>query len=117
ATPESASQAAEWDALRRQFTTSVIPAQSSAWLDELIATPDKRTERRLAIEGKYGKSKKRVNGLDRYVTTDGIVTAELLVKPDAVVPVELNQVENGELVGRVLSTYIVRNDGAYIKRL
>ena len=116
-TPESTAKSADWDALGRQFTASVVPAQSSAWVDELIATPDKRTERRLAIERKYGKPKKRVNGLDRYLKTDGDVTAELLVKPDAVVPVELNQLENGELVGRVLSTYVVRSDGAYIKRL
>jgi hypothetical protein len=117
ATPQSIATSADWDARKRQFTASVVSATSSAWVDDLVATPDKRNERRQAIERTYGKPKKRVNGLDRYVTTDGALTAELLVKPDAVVPVELNQVDGGELVGRVLSTYLIRNDGAYIKRL
>jgi hypothetical protein len=107
----------DWTAVHNQLSTPVIAASTSDWIDHVIATPAKRPDRRKAIESKFGKAKGRVNGLDRHVLTEGDAVHEMLVNPDAIVPVELNSVEKGVLVGRTMFGYAPGASGALIRRL
>jgi hypothetical protein len=98
--------------IRTRFLTS-----NPDWMENVVATPAKRLNRRAAIEQRYGAMRGRVNGMDRYLANAGDMTCELLVNSDAVVPVEVNVARSTTLVGRSLFTHETKPDGVLIRRL
>jgi len=92
-------------------------ASNPDWIDNVVATPAKRLDRRKAIERRYGPKRGRVNGMDRYLASAGDMTCELLVNSDAVVPVEMNLARTATLIGRSLFTHETQPDGVLIRRL
>lgn len=98
--------------IRTRFVSS-----NPDWIDNVVATPAKRLNRRAAIEQRYGPKRGRVNGMDRYLANAGDMTCELLVNSAAVVPVELNVARSTALIGRSLFTYEMKPDGVMIRRV
>lgn len=106
----------DWNALAtRVATTALLPAQD-AWIDSVIATPDRRTTRRQAIEARFGLPRGRVSGLDQYVATTGDVTNEMLVNTDIVVPIEVNTALRGTLTTRTMFAHEPKAGGVFVRR-
>jgi hypothetical protein len=98
--------------IRTRFTAS-----NPEWMENVVATPAKRLNRRAAIEQRYGPMRGRVNGMDQYLASAGDMTCELLVNSDAVVPVEVNVARSTALIGRSLFTHEMKPDGVMIRRV
>lgn len=73
--------------------------------DGITADPAARAERRTEIERRYGAARGQVKGLDRFVSTVGPRTLEMLVDPEVVLPAAVNVMENGALIGHTTFTY------------
>ncbi len=73
--------------------------------DGITADPAATAQRRAEIERRYGVARGRVKGLDRFVSTVGRRTLEMLVNPEVVLPVTVNVMENGTLIGHTTFTY------------
>jgi hypothetical protein len=86
------------------------------WLERFVAERSRRERRLGQIEERFGPARERVNGLDRYVRSDGDTTVEVLVDPDAAVPVETNVVRGGVLVSHSRSEYEPGAEGAVVHR-
>lgn len=112
----SAFKVPDWNALAiRVATTALLPAQD-AWIDSVIATPDRRTSRRQAIEARFGPARGRVSGLDQYLATTGDVTNEMLVNTDMVVPLEINTALRGTLTTRTMFGHEPKPGGVFVRR-
>jgi hypothetical protein len=94
--------------------TRVLAGES--WLDTLIAAPDRRDARRRKIEARFGRPIGRVGGLDRYATSNGETTTELLVDPDSVVPVEVLTGRAGQLISRTTIRDEAGEGGLLVRR-
>ena len=106
----------DWNALAtRVATTALLPAPD-AWVDSVVATPDRRTSRRAAIEASFGPPRGRLSGLDRYVATTGDVTNEMLVNADIVIPAEINTALRGTLMTRTTFAHEARAGGVFVRR-
>jgi hypothetical protein len=82
-----------------------VPAATRDWITNIIATPDKLSARRQAIERRYGKPIARVGGLDEYLAIRSPVTYEMLVTPDTVVSMEADVVRTESLVSHMTMGY------------
>ena len=71
----------------------------------VLAEAGARDRRRGELQRRFGRAVGRVRGLDRFVTVDGRDTHEVLVSPDAALPVELNTVRDDALVARAALRY------------
>lgn len=106
----------DWNALAtRVAATALVPAQD-AWIDSVIATPDRRVARRQAIERSFGPPRGRVAGLDQYVATTGDVTREMLVNAELAVPIEINTAQGGRLTTRATFSHEPRANGVFVRR-
>jgi hypothetical protein len=105
------------DLARPTIVRAGVAATRPDWIDNIVATPARRTARRQALEQRYGVKRGRVNGLDQYVATTGDTTCEVLVNGDAVVPVELNVARSGLLASHSLFTHESWPDGVLVRRL
>ena len=83
----------------------------------MVATPAKRAKRQEALERRLGRPQGRHGGSDRYVSMEGDETHEILVHPEAVVPLEMTVARGGKLVRRTRFEYDVRPGGALVRRL
>jgi hypothetical protein len=97
------------------------PRQSAVapddWAAQIVATPGARADRQSSFERQLGRPQGRVAGLDRYLATNGDTTREVLVNPEAVVPVEVNTVSRGQLVARTTFGYDQHPNGAWVRKL
>jgi hypothetical protein len=75
------------------------------WLETFVATPTGRDRRARAVAASLGPVRGRVRGLDRYVSSDGPVTREVLLDPSSLVPFEVNEATGGRLDLRTTMTY------------
>jgi hypothetical protein len=82
-----------------------VPAATRDWITNIIATPDRLSARRQAIERRYGKPIARVGGLDEYLATKSPTTYEMLVTPDTVVSIEADVVRTKSLVSHMTMGY------------
>jgi hypothetical protein len=92
-------------------------AVGPGWLDNIVLPAGQRAARRLALWGRYGAPRARVNGLDQHVFASGDATYEVLADPEAGVPVEINVARRAALESRTLLTHETRPDGALVRRL
>ena len=76
------------------------PLTGSAWIDDVMVPREKRDVRRANIERQLGRPSGQVRGLDRFVVRLGDNTHEVLVDPQAAVPVEVNTTRGADLVAR-----------------
>ena len=106
------------DAAGRPLTVSggdaawAAPAEGA---DALRPAVEARAARRTQLEGRYGRARGRVRGLDRYLARNGSRVQELLVHPDSALPAEMNVVDGEALVDRHRFDY-QRNGAAWLRR-
>lgn len=86
------------------------------WANGLVASSSRRAARRFELERRFGPSRARLGGLDRYVSTSGNVSTEVLVDPNAAVPVEINTLRGRTLVGRTTFAHEVQPGGVVVRR-
>lgn len=77
----------------------------SDWLETFVATPAGRDRRARAVAASLGPVRGKVRGLDRYVSTEGRITREVLLDPSSLVPLEVNEATDGRLNLRTTMTY------------
>jgi hypothetical protein len=87
------------------------------WIDSVIATPDRRGLRHRALTDRYGSPVGRVGRLDRFVAKNGREIHEILVDPDAELPVEVNTQRDGALVTHTTFAYAPYAGGVLARRL
>jgi hypothetical protein len=89
------------------------PADSTG---ELVTRPAGALQRRQRLQRDLGRAVGKVRGLDRYLSTQGEVTHEVLVAPTHAVPLEVNLVRNGILESHLTYDYQVLSDGSWLRR-
>jgi hypothetical protein len=82
----------------------------------LTAEAGGRDNRRQQLEQRYGRPTGRVGRLDRFASAAGGTTEEVLVDPDAELPVEVNIVEDGALMSRVQVSYESNSTVGFVRR-
>jgi hypothetical protein len=87
------------------------------WAAQIVVTPGARADRQSSFERQLGRPQGRVAGLDRYLATNGDTLTEVLVNPEAVVPIEVNTVWRGQLVARTTFAYDRHPNGAWVRKL
>ena len=83
----------------------------------MIATPDKRADRRRALETRFGAPTTGPGGRDRYQSTVGDLAYELLVDARTDLPVELNTSRAGKLVGHATFRHQAQPNGVLVRHL
>jgi hypothetical protein len=116
APPDSSSSGVNWTGALRGIAPGT-PLSDGDWIDHLVASPDRRSDRRRGLERRFGPPRGRVGGLDRYVKASGDGTDEVLVNPEAVVAVEANVARGGALVAHTIYGHESRDGGTLIRRL
>jgi hypothetical protein len=91
------------------------PAPSDA-TGELVTRPAGIPQRRQRLQRDLGRAVGQVRGLDRYLSTQGEVTHEVLVAPTHAVPLEVNLVRHGILESHLTYDYQVLSDGSWLRR-
>ncbi|HWB17115.1 MAG TPA: hypothetical protein VG538_11970 [Vicinamibacterales bacterium] len=94
-----------------------VAATRPDWIDNVIATPDRRDRRRRALTDRYGAPVGRVGRLDRFLARNGRETHEILVDPDASLPVEVNTLHDDALVTHATLAYAPYAGGVLARRL
>jgi hypothetical protein len=87
------------------------------WIDSIIATPERRGLRHRALTDRYGAPVGRVGRLDRFLARHGRETHEILVDPDASLPVEVNTLRDDALVAHTTLAYAPYAGGVLARRL
>jgi hypothetical protein len=72
---------------------------------QVLAEAGGRDQRRGDLQRRFGRAVGRIRGFDRFVTVDGPDTHEILVNPEAALPVEVNTVRDDALVARAELRY------------
>jgi hypothetical protein len=99
-------------ALPASVVRTAVPAASD---EGLIARVGALAARRAALTQTFGARVGAVRGLDRYVVKRGAAIEEVLVSPQAALPVEINVVEGGVLTERHQYDYEAQPDGALVR--
>jgi hypothetical protein len=86
------------------------------WSDALVASPERSAARRAALERRFGKPEGRVRALDRFLSTRGDETVEVLADPQLALPVEINVVRERTLVSHTTIGYVRGAGGSVIRR-
>jgi hypothetical protein len=89
---------------------------SRDWSDALVASPERSATRRAALERRFGKPEGHVRALDRYLSTRGDETVEVLADPQLALPVEINVVREQTLVSHTTIGYVRGAGGSLIRR-
>ena len=85
------------------------------WTEAFVATSSKTSDRRAEIQQQMGQAIGRVGELDRYLSTLGNVTTEMLVDPATALPVELNVAREGKLLSHTLYTWRPGPGGSLVR--
>jgi hypothetical protein len=96
-----------------------MPRPSSAsrdWIEGLVVPKAKKDARRKSVEGKYGRARGQVRGLDQFLTAGPDGQQELLVDRTSHVPVEINLMKDGALVSQTRIAYEPGPDESLIRR-
>jgi hypothetical protein len=93
-----------------------VPLTGRDWVDAILARPEHQLQRRAALDRQLGRAVGRVRGLDRFTTVSGDTVHEVLVDPQAAVPVELNTTRQGGLIARTTWTHIRNATGELVSR-
>lgn len=72
--------------------------QAAQSTEPLVAPAAERPGRRSALERRFGRSRGKVRGLDRYLSNDGTKVHEVLVDPESALPAEVNVADGKTLV-------------------
>jgi hypothetical protein len=88
---------------------------AARWLDALLADPQQRDERRLALQRTHGVPIGRIRGLDRYHSRNGDTENEVLADPRTYVVMESSVAREGVLQERVQFEYAARADGTLFR--
>jgi hypothetical protein len=80
-------------------------AHSQAWIGHMLPGIAGRAERRAALAQRMGAPQGMIRGLERFVSTTGDTTTEILADPTWSVPVEINVARAGTLVSHSVLTY------------
>src|SRR5262245_25044946 len=115
AVPRSAAAPVNWDVVAGRIP-GAGPVLGDDWIDSIAASPEKRGKRHASLEQRFGKSHGRVRGFDRYTSSDGDLGYELLVDPDADVPVEMNVSRSGNLVSHNVFGHVATAGGVLVRR-
>lgn len=86
------------------------------WVDAFIATPNRKAARHEALTRRFGRAHGRVKNLERFVTTDGNQTMEVLADRLSAVPLEINVARDGALVAQSTLTYESESGGTLRRR-
>ena len=86
------------------------------WIESVIASPNKQSDRRAALERQHGKPVGRIGGFDRFLTTRGEDTVEVLADSQTALPVEINTVRGGALVAHTTVSYTAGAGGSLVRR-
>jgi hypothetical protein len=102
----AAERGAGWDprvfaAAPAASAATVRQASAAAFLAESRLAGARRSE----LQRHFGRATGRVGGLDRFLQIDGTRTQEILVNPEAALPVELNTLQQGALRERTELRY------------
>jgi hypothetical protein len=89
---------------------------SRDWSDALVPSPERSATRRAALERRFGKPEGRVRALDRFLSTRGDETVEVLADPQLALPVEINVVREQTLVSHTTIGYVRDAGGSLIRR-
>jgi hypothetical protein len=89
---------------------------SSRWIDAIVAVPEQRDARRLALEERFGPPIGTVRGLDRFVLDEPDRQQEVLVDPDSALPVEVTTTRNGAPEMHTLMSYARYAGGVLARR-
>jgi hypothetical protein len=89
---------------------------SSEWADVFLTVAADHAQRRAALAREHGPARGRVRGLDRFVSERGGRRREVLVEPGLALPVEVNDVEGGQLVAHRTFAYEAGPTGAMVRR-
>jgi hypothetical protein len=82
----------------------------------LVARAADAGARRSDLVRRLGVPVGRLRGLDRFVTQTGQLLEEVLVQPEAGLPVEINLVRGGALVSHARFDYETFGGGAFLRR-
>ena len=82
----------------------------------LLAAAGAAGDRRADLVRRFGPSRDRVRGFDRYVSTRQNDVDEILVDPATALPTEQNTMRGGRLVARVQMEYAAHGDGVFVRR-
>jgi hypothetical protein len=93
------------DALASKVGSGFVPGAAPADPTGLVVDASRRDDRRQQLSRRYGGPEGRVRGFDRYLSSAGDETEEVLVAPDAVLPVEVNTTRQGQLISHVQFEY------------
>ena len=86
------------------------------WVDAVVPSSSRTSSRRAALERRHGKAVGRVGGLDRFITTTGDDTLEVLADPVWALPLEINTVRSGALVSHTTLLYAAGSGGTLVRR-
>lgn len=109
------------DVRDRQGRPVSLGAGNGGWvspeapLDAVLPAVAAHPTRKADLERRFGRSRGRVRGLDRYLGRDGSRVEELLVHPESALPAEMNVVDGGTLLERHRFDY-QRSGDAWLRR-
>jgi hypothetical protein len=92
------------------------PSAGRDWIEGLVVTKARKDARKRAIEGKFGRARAEVQGLDQFLTAGPEGQQELLVDRTFQVPVEINVMRDGALVSHTRIAYEPGPGDALIRR-
>lgn len=98
--------------------TKTKPAQSASdrdWVDSIVASPGRSTERRSALLQRYGGSTGRLQGFDRYESVQGPYRIEVLADPQTSLVVAVNTFRDGIALERTTLIY-TQAQGAFVRK-
>jgi hypothetical protein len=108
--------ARELEALGSIASASRPPSPGREWVDALVVPKARKDARKRSIEGKFGRARGEVRGLDQFLTAGPDGQQELLVERAFQVPVEINVMKDGTLVSHTRIAYEPGADDVLIRR-
>jgi hypothetical protein len=106
----------ELEALKSIASAPRPPSPGREWVDALVVPKAKTDARKRSLEGKFGRSRGEVRGLDQFVTAGPDGQQEILVERAFQVPVEINVMKDGALVSHTRIAYEPGADDVLIRR-
>jgi len=86
------------------------------WVEALMPSLEGKSERRAALQKRFGKAVGKVRGLDQYLQTVDDQTTEVLADDEWGVPVEINTVRAGVLESHATFEYEAGPKGSLVRR-
>jgi hypothetical protein len=114
--PAEPSFGRELEALNSLSPSPRPPSPGRDWADAIVVHKSRKDVRKKSIEGRFGRARSEVRGLDQFLTAGPDGQKELLVDRGFQVPVEVNVMKDGALVSHTRIAYEPAADDVLIRR-